>query len=49
MGIMFKHELEIIANGLGYSIWKCKKCGMEAIRLMGRFLKWVYKECEGEK
>lgn len=43
---MSGHDLERIYNGFGYSIWKCKICGMEATRLMGRFLKWNYTDCE---
>ena len=45
-----EHDLERIYDGFGYSIWKCKKCGMEAIRLMGRFKeKAVYEECEYDR
>ncbi len=42
---MKEHSLERIDDGLGWSKWKCKKCGMIATRLMGRFLKWSQEEC----
>jgi len=41
-----KHELEKVADGFGWSAWKCKKCGMRTMKLFGRFLKWHYQECE---
>lgn len=44
--MMNKHDLEEVADGFGWSAWKCKKCGMKATRLMGRFLKWTHPECE---
>jgi len=43
---MSGHDLEKIHDGFGYSIWKCKICGMEATRLMGRFLRWTHPECK---
>jgi len=41
---MSKHDLEKKEEGFGSSIWKCKNCGMETIRILGRFIKFP-EEC----